>query len=76
MSKNFADCKDEVLDVLYSCFLYLCMMQLIAELRHESTKNEVLLIRLLLLPCCAATDGYRLMARELGARALTSLQVF
>ena len=58
MSKNFADCKDEVLDVLYSCFLYLCMMQLIAELRHESTKNEDLLIQQL-------QDTVRLFAPEL-----------
>lgn len=58
MSKNFADCKDEVLDVIHSCFLYLCMMQLIAELRHESTKNEDLLIQQI-------QDTVRLFAPEL-----------
>ena len=45
MIKDFADCKDEVLNVIYSCFMYLCMMQLIAELKHESTKNEDELIQ-------------------------------
>ncbi len=40
MSKDFADCKDEVMDTLHSCFVYVCAMQLINELTHQSTKNE------------------------------------
>lgn len=40
MSKVFADCKEEVLETLFSCFVYLCAEKLSRELMHEDTKNE------------------------------------
>ena len=40
MVKDFADCKKEVLETLFSCFFYICAEQLENELKHQSTKNE------------------------------------
>ena len=40
MSKDFSDCKKEVLEVLFSCFFYLTAEKLSRELVHFDTKNE------------------------------------
>ena len=40
MSKDFSDCKKEVLEVLFSCFFYLTAGKLSRELMHMDTKNE------------------------------------
>lgn len=40
MTKEFAECKKEILDVLFSYFMYLCAEKLARELRFQDTKNE------------------------------------
>ena len=40
MTKEFAECKKEILDVLFSCFMYLCAEKLARELRFQDPKNE------------------------------------
>ncbi len=62
MHKDFADCKDEVIDTLYSCFMYVCLIELTNELTHKSTKNENELIQQI-------KDTVKLFAPELVAEA-------
>ena len=40
MNKDFAECKNEIFEVLSSCFIYLCAEKLVRELRFQDTKNE------------------------------------
>ena len=58
MTKDFADCKKEVLEVLFSCFFYLCAEKLSRELMHVDTKNEDELLQ-------SIKDTVRLFAPEL-----------
>ncbi len=58
MSKAFADCKKEVLEVLFSCFFYLCAEKLSRELMHKDTKSEDELLQSIM-------DTVRLFAPEL-----------
>ena len=58
MSKEFSDCKNEVLEVLYSCFFYLTAEKLSRELMHVDTKNEDELLQ-------SIEDTVRLFAPEL-----------
>ncbi|MBR0251026.1 MAG: hypothetical protein IJQ77_08075 [Synergistaceae bacterium] len=58
MTKEFAECKKEILDVLFSCFMYLCAEKLVRELRFQDTKNEDELLQ-------SIKDTVRLFAPEL-----------
>lgn len=58
MSKDFAECKNEILAVLSSCFIYLCAEKLVRELRFQDTKNEDKLMQ-------DIRDTVRLFAPEL-----------
>lgn len=58
MTKEFAECKKEILDVLFSCFMYLCAEKLARELRFQDTKNEDELLQ-------SIKDTVRLFAPEL-----------
>ena len=58
MTKDFADCKKEVLEVLFSCFFYLTAEKLSRELMHVDTKNEDELLQ-------SIKDTVRLFAPEL-----------
>lgn len=58
MSKAFVDCKKEVLEVLFSCFFYLCAEKLSRELMHVDTKNEDELLQSIM-------DTVKLFAPEL-----------
>ena len=58
MSKDFSDCKKEVLEVLFSCFFYLTAEKLSRELMYVDTKNEDELLQ-------SIKDTVRLFAPEL-----------
>ena len=58
MTKEFAECKKEILEVLFSCFMYLCAEKLARELRFQDTKNEDELLQ-------SIKDTVRLFAPEL-----------
>ena len=58
MTKEFAECKKEILDVLFSCFMYLSAEKLARELRFQDTMNEDELLQ-------SIKDTVRLFAPEL-----------